>query len=123
MSQHDQVPCFCTRTLPPDTALLNRLQHLLPVDYSFMSRFKFEHSNLGDIIYEIEEEEEAEELSDKEIMEEDEQEVEEAVNKLILDEETMEEDAQEVEEAVNVLILLEKIGWVLGYGADSWVMG
>ncbi|WMV60228.1 hypothetical protein MTR67_053613 [Solanum verrucosum] len=83
MSQHDQVPCFCTRTLPPDAALLNRLQHLMPpVDYSFMSHIKLEHSNLGEIVDEIEEEEE--ELSDEEIMEEDEQEVEEAVNELIL---------------------------------------
>ncbi|KAH0710263.1 hypothetical protein KY284_011690 [Solanum tuberosum] len=77
MSQHDQVPCFCTRTLPPDAALLNRLQHLMPpVDYSFMSHIKLEHSNLGDIVDEIEEED-AEDLSDEEIMEEDEQEEEE----------------------------------------------
>ncbi|KAH0735868.1 probable inactive protein kinase DDB_G0270444 [Solanum tuberosum] len=108
MSQHDQVPCFCTRTLPPDAPLLNRLQHLPPVDYSFMSRIKFEHSNLGDIVDE-EEEEEEEELSDEEIMEEDEQEVEEAVSELILDEETKEEDEQEVEEAMNELILDEEI--------------
>ncbi|XP_049347413.1 E3 ubiquitin ligase BIG BROTHER-related-like [Solanum verrucosum] len=95
MSQHDQVPCFCTRTLPPDAALLNRLQHLMPpVDYSFMSHIKLEHSNLGEIVDEIEEEEE--ELSDEEIMEEDEQEVEEAVNELIL-EEIIEEEEENVE--------------------------
>ncbi|KAK4727876.1 hypothetical protein R3W88_032793 [Solanum pinnatisectum] len=53
-----QVPCSCSRTLSPDA----RLQHLPPVDYSFMSHIKLEHSNLGDEI-----EEDAEELSDEEI--------------------------------------------------------
>ncbi|KAG5569347.1 hypothetical protein H5410_059113 [Solanum commersonii] len=68
MSQHDQDPSFCT--LPPDAALLNRLQHLMPpVDYSFMSHIKLEHSNIGDIV--DEEEEEEEELSNEDIMEED----------------------------------------------------
>ncbi|KAL3365795.1 hypothetical protein AABB24_010759, partial [Solanum stoloniferum] len=65
MSQYDQVPSFA--------ALLNRLQHLPPVDYSFMSHIKLEHSNIGEIVDEIEEEE----LSDEDIMEEDEEEEEE----------------------------------------------
>ncbi|KAH0748826.1 hypothetical protein KY290_028058 [Solanum tuberosum] len=49
MSQYDQVPSFA--------ALLNRLQQLPPVDYSFMSHIKLEHPNIGDIVDEIEEEE------------------------------------------------------------------
>ena len=78
MSQHDQVPCCCSRTLPPDAALLNRLQHLMPpVDYSFMSHIKLEHSDIGEIVDEIEEEE----LLDEDIMEEDEEE-EEIMNEL-----------------------------------------
>ncbi|XP_006350134.1 E3 ubiquitin ligase BIG BROTHER-related-like [Solanum tuberosum] len=75
MSQHDQAPSFCT--LPPDAALLNRPQHLMPpVDYSFMSHIKLEHSNIGDI---VDEEEEEEELSNEDIMEEDEEEEEEEI--------------------------------------------
>ncbi|KAG5621076.1 hypothetical protein H5410_006294 [Solanum commersonii] len=51
MSQHDHVPWFY------NVSLLNQLEQLPHIDCRFLPRL-FEDSNLGDIVHEVEEEEE-----------------------------------------------------------------